>query len=242
MILPCTTFGCPVDLDHYERVADTIGAGIVVDAAAAVGTQGADGLNFGAGRRSPSVFSMHATKPFATLEGGFIYSSDVGCIDGLRAMANFGFDGARSAIMPGLNAKLNEVTAAMGLARLSEMPQILGHRAALAQAYRALLPELTFQECHAALQAHVFLPALLPRAVPGGRNAVIRRAAEAGIELGTYYAPHLGAQPYFQDVCVCDALPITDDISDRMLSLPLHEAITMRDVRYISALIREFCP
>ena len=241
VIVPCTTFGRPIDFDHYERLAGTIGAGIVIDAAAAVGTQERDGLNFGAGRRPPSVFSMHATKPFATLEGGFIYASDLECIDELRAMANFGFDGGRSAIMPGLNAKLNEVTAAMGLFQIGAMPEIIQKREALAQTYRALLPELSFQECNAASQAHVFLPALLPRSVQGGRDAVIRRAAEAGLEFGTYYAPHLGAQPYFQRVCLLGALPVTDDVSDRILSLPLHEGMTIRDVRRVAALIKDCC-
>lgn len=241
LIVPCTTFGCPIDQDHYDRLAGTIGAALVVDAAAAVGTRDRDGLNVCAGWRPPSVFSMHATKPFATLEGGFVYSADPDRIDALRAMANFGFDGGRSAVMPGLNAKLNEVTAAMGLARIDAMPEILHHREALARAYRALLPELAFQECRAETQAHVFLPALLPRSVPGGRAAVIRRAAEAGIEIGTYYAPHLGEQPYFRETCILGPLPVTDDVGARIVSLPLHEGLALEDVHRVAALIKEAC-
>ena len=241
VIVPCTTFGCPIDRTHYERLAASIGAAIVVDAAAAVGTRDMDGLSVGAGWRAPSVFSMHATKPFATLEGGFVYSADPDRIEGLRAMANFGFDGARSAIMPGLNAKMNEVTAAMGLARIEAMPEILLRRETLAQAYRALLPELAFQECRAVSQAHVFLPALLPRSVPGGRAALLRRAAQAGIELGTYYAPHLGDQPYFRETCLRGDLPVTADVSARIVSLPLHEGLALGDVRRVATLIKEAC-
>ncbi|QRE72797.1 transcriptional regulator [Methylobacterium aquaticum] len=238
VVVPCTTFGAPIDFAHYDRLAHATGAAIVVDAAAAVGSRDHAGLNLGAGQARPSVFSMHATKPFATLEGGFVYSADPERIRDLRAMANFGFVAGRSAVMPGLNAKLNEVTAAMGLAQLDRLAGIVAHREALAAAYRAALPDFLFQRAAVAVQAHVFLPALAPRPGRAGRDAFIRRAAAAGIEIGAYYDPHLGAQPYFRQTCRSGPLPMADAVSDRMLSLPLHDAMTVADVQRVAAALR----
>ncbi len=238
VMVPCTTFGAPVDFAHYDRMARATGAAVVVDAAAAVGSRDCAGLNLGTGQAWPSVFSMHATKPFATLEGGFVYSADPDRIRDLRVMANFGFASGRSAVMPGLNAKLNEVTAAMGLVQLDRLAAIVAHREALAAAYRAMLPDFSFQRAAIAVQAHVFLPALVPARDRAGRDAVIRRAAAAGIEIGAYYDPHLGAQPYFRQTCRSGPLPVTDAVADRMLSLPLHDTMTVTDVQRIAATLR----
>ncbi|WP_167858673.1 DegT/DnrJ/EryC1/StrS family aminotransferase [Methylobacterium nonmethylotrophicum] len=241
VVVPCTTFGAPIDAAHYDRLSRTTGAAVVVDAAAAVGSRDEAGLTPGAGQAWPSVYSMHATKPFATLEGGFVYAADPEPIRALRAMANFGFAAGRSASLPGLNAKLNEVTAAMGLVQLDRLAAAVRHREVLAASYRALLPDLAVQRSTAAVQAHVFLPALLPRGGRSERDDVIRRALSAGIEIGTYYDPHLGAQPYFQQTCRAGPLPVAEDVGGRMLSLPLHDTMTMEDVHRVADVLREIC-
>src|SRR3546814_11313527 len=82
---------------------------------------------------------MHATKTFAVAEGGLVHSGDAGLIDRLRAMINFGFQGQRSATVPGLNAKLPEVLALMARAKLEEIEAVCESRAAVEAAYRAAL-------------------------------------------------------------------------------------------------------
>ena len=126
VIVPYATFGTDLDLDRYAWLARRYDVGVVVDAAASLGTIDAAGRGFGTGAPFAIVYSMHATKTFAVAEGGLIHCGDADRIATLRAMANFGFDpsgssGARSATLPGINAKLPEVIALMARAKLTEI-------------------------------------------------------------------------------------------------------------------------
>src|ERR1044072_3789959 len=111
VVVPYATFGASIDLARYRRYQDR-GVGVVVDAAASLGAIDAEGRAFGAGAPFAIVYSMHATKVFATAEGGVIHSGDAGLIEALRRMTNYGFAGGRSAEGPGVNAKMPEVLGA----------------------------------------------------------------------------------------------------------------------------------
>ena len=143
-VVPYACFGTWLDLDRYERLFRDEGVGIVVDAAASLGTTGVDRTGFGTGFSHAVVFSMHATKTFATAEAGLIYSADDERLHRLRAMSNFGFVESRSASLPGLNAKLTEYGALLVLAKLRDFDRGLAQRAELADAYRAAAPGLQF--------------------------------------------------------------------------------------------------
>ena len=109
--MPYATFGYPIDLERYRRITSQLGVPAVVDGAASLGTFDAQGRGFGTGFEGSVVYSMHATKSFAVGEAGLIYSADKNRIARLRTMSSFGFGEPRSATMPGLNAKLNAMTA-----------------------------------------------------------------------------------------------------------------------------------
>ena len=136
VLLPYATFGNAIDLDRYAWLQRQHGVGVVIDAAASLGTRDASGEGFGADAPFAVVHSMHATKTFAVAEGGLIHSGDTRLIDRLRAMTNFGFEAGRNATLPGLNAKLPEVIAVMARAKLAEIDTVCDHRAALEAAYR----------------------------------------------------------------------------------------------------------
>lgn len=113
VLLPYATFGNAIDLDRYAWLHRKHGVGVVIDAASSLGTIDDAGNGFGHDAPFAIVYSMHATKTFAVAEGGLIHSGDAGLIDQLRAMTNFGFEGSRSATLPGINAKLPEVVAVL---------------------------------------------------------------------------------------------------------------------------------
>ena len=115
VIVPYATFGYDIDLAWYERLQQAYGVPVVVDAAASLGTLSANGEGFGTGFSGSVIYSMHATKSFATGEGGLIYSADAQRIATLRAMTNFGFGEPRNATMMGLNGKMSEVAALLGV-------------------------------------------------------------------------------------------------------------------------------
>jgi dTDP-4-amino-4,6-dideoxygalactose transaminase len=238
IVMPYATFGYPIDLEHYKQLAAQLGVPVVVDAAASLGTFDEHGHGFGSGFGGSVVYSMHATKSFAVGEAGLIYSADKDRIARLRAMCNFGFGEPRTATMAGLNGKLSEVGALLGRLRLADYDSVLAHRAALFNRYRDGLPEMQFQSRAPGTQAHQFVPALLPSGLGGRRAAIRAELADQGIATGTYFSPHLMEQPYFQKVCVAGSIPVCDDVSARMISLPLFDAMTHHEVDQVAECLR----
>ncbi|MDG2532230.1 aminotransferase class I/II-fold pyridoxal phosphate-dependent enzyme [Sphingomonas sp. HITSZ_GF] len=232
VIVPYDTFGCGIDLAAYQALADRYNVGLVVDAAASLGSLDAAGRGFGTGSRATCVFSMHATKTFATAEGGLIYSADENRIQVLRRMQNFGFGAPRTATQEGINAKLPELLGLMARAKLDDIEAVAGHRAALDRVYRETLGDsVTFQHSHARRQVAQFMPMLL--AESADRTAVMASLAEQGIGSGHYFSPHIGEQPYFRETCITGTTPVADDLSKRMLSLPITDTMDARDVATI---------
>ncbi len=240
-IVPYATFGRAIDLERYRWLAARHGVAVVVDAAASLGTIDADGVNFGAGSPFPVVFSMHATKPFAVAEGGLIHCGDASTIERLRAAANFGFTHSRTATVPGLNAKLPEVLAAMARAKLATFSATCASRDAVVRTYRAALdPRFTVQADSSGAQAHGFFPVLLPRDCD--RAGVIAALAHEGIGAGAYFSPHLGEQPWVREVAILEPTPVCDDLSARVLSLPVTDAMTPADARTVVEALARIVP
>lgn len=243
VVVPYATFGAGIDLSRYRSYAER-GIGVVVDAAASLGACDAAGRQFGVGEPFALVYSMHATKVFATAEGGLIHSGDTALIEQLRRMSNFGFAGARSAEGPGLNAKLPEVLGLLAAAKLEELEAVAAHRMALDRRYRARLGAFAdangfeFQFLGGSRPALQFQSVLLPRAFAGHRSAILAMLDEAGIGAATYFSPHLGEQPWFRAHGESEPLPVCDDVAARILSLPVTDGMTEADVeRVCEALI-----
>src|SRR5580658_8697588 len=211
VVMPYATFGYPIDLDRYTKLAAQLGVPVVVDGAASLGTFDEHGRGFGTGFAGSVVFSMHATKSFAVGEAGLMYSGDPDRIARLRIMSSFGFGEPRTATMAGLNGKLSEVGALQGLLHLANYDGILARRSALHDHYRQALPELDFQLKAPGMQAHQFVPVLLPPGMGSRRDAIRAELANRGILTGHYSSPHLLEQPYFQKVCAGGPLPVCDD-------------------------------
>ncbi|WP_343525985.1 DegT/DnrJ/EryC1/StrS family aminotransferase [Sphingomonas sp.] len=238
VIVPYATFGTVIDLDRYAWLARRHQVGVVIDAAASLGTLDEMGRGFGTGAPFTLVYSMHATKTFAVAEGGLIYSGDPSRIDQLRAMVNFGFEGGRSATLPGINAKMPEVLGLMARCKLAEIDTICTARAALDQEYRDNLSGFEFQRTAAMRQATQFMPVLLPPAMAPHRDAIIDALAANGVGAGRYFSPHLGEQPLFRDTALIEPTPVADRLSARMLSLPITDAMSPGDAATVAQRLR----
>jgi dTDP-4-amino-4,6-dideoxygalactose transaminase len=239
VVVPYATFGYPIDFDRYTKLAAQLGVPVVVDGAASLGTFDEHGRGFGTGFAGSVVFSMHATKSFAVGEAGLMYSADLDRVARLRTMSSFGFGEPRTATMAGLNGKLSEVSALIGRLRLVDYDRILAHRGALFNRYRDALPELQFQRKAPGTQAHQFVPALLPAGLAERKAAIREELAARGIATGAYFSPHLMEQPYFQRVCVAGPLPVCDDVSARVISLPLFDTMTHDEVDQVVESFRD---
>jgi dTDP-4-amino-4,6-dideoxygalactose transaminase len=238
-VVPYAPFGNCIDLDRYERLAREHAIGVVVDAAGSLGSLDQLGRGFGAGFPYAIVYSMHATKTFAVGEGGVIYSGDADRVQRLRAMGNFGFGQSRTATMPGMNSKLSEVGALLALSKLHGFDEVVAHRARLARAYRASLPSFTFQRVIGCRIAYQFMPVLLPVDWSAYRAALLARLAAGGIGAAHYFSPHLAEHPYFADICRKGELTVTQQISSRILSLPMADEMNLAEVDEVSGTLLE---
>ena len=229
VMIPQATFGNCLDLDRYADLARFYDVPVVVDAAPTIGSRDVDGRQFGTSSPFPIVFSMHATKTFATDEGGFVYADRPGLVEDLRSMTNFGFGSARQTTMLGLNGKLSELGALLALVKLDEIDEIVERRSAVATAYRRALPELTFQTIRRSSRAPVRTGAR-PRARSRDRDVLVDRVDGLGVEVAHYFSPHLAEQPYFSSASDAGDLSTTELVAGGILSLPMHDAMTTDDV------------
>jgi dTDP-4-amino-4,6-dideoxygalactose transaminase len=127
-VMVVAPFGRPIDYLAWDDFKNRSGLPVVIDAAAAF-----DSLQVG---ETPAVVSLHATKVLGIGEGGFVACRDVSILRSVRHRSNFGFDGRRVAATLGMNAKLSEYHAAIGLAALDAWPETREGWMAAARVYR----------------------------------------------------------------------------------------------------------
>ena len=136
-ILGVHVYGFPCDVDALQRIAERHGLRVIYDAAHAFLTE-VDARPIG-DFGDLSMFSFHATKLFHTAEGGCLVYRDPSLSPKLDLLKNFGIQDENSVLMAGLNAKLNEVQCAIGLAMINEIEPERARRAAIKRRYLELL-------------------------------------------------------------------------------------------------------
>ena len=237
VIVPYATFGYDIDLAWYESLQEAYDIPVVVDAAASLGTISSNGQAFGLGFSGSVIYSMHATKSFATGEGGLIYSGDRARMRTLRAMSNFGFSEPRNACMMGLNGKMSEVAALLACLRLEGFEDVMQRRSHLVALYRSLLPHLSFQPATPHRQAHQFTSALLPAHQAPYRHQIQAELRRSGVETASYFSPHVAEQALFKDLAGVTSLAVTNEIASRIITLPLFDSMTDHQVREVCAAV-----
>lgn len=239
VVVPYATFGNNLPLAPYGSLHES-GVPVVVDAAPGLGSTDAGQQQYGVGFPGAVVFSLHATKPFGVGEGGIVYSGSADLVAHVRQASNFGFGEDRVAHTMGLNAKMPEVTAAIGLAALEDYAGLSAKRREVAGYYVEELASSGASDSgwrrqqHIGLPTHQFMPLLSTSR--DKRDAALASMAERGIGARTYFWPPCHVQPAFSGAR-CGTLDMTMDISERIISLPLYEGMTRGDVvRIVRAL------
>ena len=226
-VMPYATFGTHMDLEYYRRLHEA-GIPVIIDAAASFGVQGPQS-HFGEDFPGPVVFSFHATKSFGIGEGGLIYCKDVDLISDIRQSANFGFAASRKTMLKGMNGKMPEYSAAIGLATLDVFRQKISDRQKVYDWYIDQFNEQQLLSKGWSLQVtkgtipYQFMPILSP---PQTKNdAIIDTLKEHHIEARTYFSPPCHQHPLFSDYPKT-SMATTERISRRIISLPLWEEMT----------------
>jgi dTDP-4-amino-4,6-dideoxygalactose transaminase len=239
-VLACATFGTapPVAMRAAWRAACADhGLPLVIDSAPGFGAVDADGGRLG-GLGDTEVFSFHATKPLAVGEGGAILTADRDVAARAERLVNFGLDPhRRTSEEAGLNAKLSELQAATALAALDALPHVLAARRRFAAALQAATAGcgLVFQR-GAAGSTWQYFQALAPDEAT--RRSALEAARELGVEARTLHDPPLHRHPAFADAPRHGALPVTEALARRSLSLPLANALSDEELARIAAVVR----
>ncbi len=209
-------FGIHQALDALIDLCLDRGLAVIIDSAAGLGVP-----------REPrpvrhnvfTVFSMHATKPFAVGEGGCVFAHRDHAV-GLRSAVNFALPShpGDANVRWGFNGKMSELHAAVGLAQLERIDGIAGERQRQAAIYRDRLAGQEGLVTPDAIDRSPWqcFPVCLPSA--SAAEALVARAAAVGVEIRRYYRPSLSQWP---DTAVAGACPAADSLAGRMCVLPL---------------------
>ena len=227
-VMPVATYGPAVDTGAWDRFTAATGRPVIVDAASALGQQGA-------GRTTAVAFSLHATKPFGCGEGGLVATSNESFAQAVRRLSNFGFENKR-AVEVGTNAKMSEYAAAVGLAQLARRQHLSAQRQRIWNAYRQALSQMP----GVTLQANPLnqAPSVLCVALDQPVEPVQERLAAAGIETRRWYCPPLHEHPALAGCERANDLPVTCSLAQRLLGLPFHHHLAEADIVQIAAALQ----
>jgi dTDP-4-amino-4,6-dideoxygalactose transaminase len=230
-VLACSTFGVAPSgalCRAWEDAADAAGVPLLVDSAAGFGAVDDHGQLLGR-QGDAEVFSFHATKPFAIGEGGLVTTTNEDVARRLRRLSNFGFEDGLVNDDVGLNAKLSEWSAATALAVLDNYADVVKRRRAAA---RRMLEELERHgyESQSGTEGAVwqFVPVLAPST--SVRWAALEAGRRDDIEIRTYFSVPLHRMPAFASVPIEGSLRCTEHLAERVLSLPMANDLSSRDV------------
>lgn len=237
-VVTVRAFGLCRDLAPLESVCARHGVPLIVDSAAALGGTG-PGVPVGHAGVA-EVFSLHATKVFAIGEGGVVLCP-ARLAAAVRRAINFGFQDG-DVVACGVNGKLSEFAAAIGLAALDELQRhIAARRATVARYLRHLAPWLErgiIAAPHAPGEPPwQTLPLLL--APDADAEALRQRCVRAGLELRRYYHPPLHRTRLFRRYGLGRTLPVTDRLCASMVCMPLHASMKPSLIDAASALFSQ---
>ncbi len=232
-ILPVHVYGRSCDTEKIQAIADTYGLKVIYDAAHAFGVEDEGGSILRHG--DLSILSFHATKVFTTLEGGAIISPDEKTKKRIDYLKNFGFVDEVTVVAPGINGKMNEFQAAVGLAQLKHIDSALAKREAIDSRYRELLAD-TLGICRPPLTSsfrhnYSYFPILVEDDYPVSRDNLYLALKDRGVNLRRYFYPLISEFPMYRGLPSAnrDNLPLATKAARQVLCLPIYPDLE-RDV------------
>lgn len=233
-ILPVHVFGNPCKVEEIDHCAKKHGLKVIYDAAHCFASQykGESVLNYG----DAATLSLHATKLFHSVEGGAVIFKHEEDLIRARKLINFGFDAQQYPELIGINGKMSEFHAAMGLANLEEIERVSAHRRALVARYKKQIGNAIQFQCwnqHGENNG-AYMPVLFKT------ESELLRASNhlslCGIQTRRYFYPSLSEVPVYGQR---GETPIANAISRRILCLPLYATLDFDGVDYISRQLKQ---
>lgn len=237
-------FGQPCNVDALQRLAARHGLALFFDAAHAFGCSYDDGRPVGSGGAA-EAFSFHATKVFHTFEGGAVATDRADLAGDLRLLRNFGFRDTDQVVALGINGKMPEPSAAMGLVNLDAFEATVASSRATVQAYANGLADIPgvrmrtngtepLQNGHYAI-----LELTDPDVFGLDRDTLVRVLTAERVLARRYFFPGAHAmEPYrSRDPHAGDRLPVTCQAVSRVVALPAGVSMDPDSIRVVCGII-----
>jgi len=235
-ILATHVYGYPCDVVKIQQIADKYQLKVIYDAAHAFGVRfaGKSLLQYG----DCSTLSFHATKLFHTAEGGAVICQDAVVAKRVFLMKKFGHIGEDDYLDIGINAKMSELHAAMGLCVLPKVNDIIAYRKECSSWYDEQLEDCFLQRPIAPADLeynYAYYPVIFPT------HEVMMRVRQALVDndIGPrrYFYPSLNTLPFLKPE-LKRACPVSEGISSRVICLPLYVGLSRAEVEFICDLIK----
>lgn len=232
-IMPVHVFGNPCDIFAIDKIAKKHNLKVIYDAAHAVGSEfmGESLLNFG----DVSATSFHATKIINTAEGGGCVTKNDELADKIRRVRFFGYNKQRDVVEDGFNGKMTEVHAALGVLNVERIQDILDDRKEKHGLYQEALSNisgLSFQKLIHGKSNYSYFPVIFESEEINLK--VISKLESEGITPRRYFYPSVNT---YTNIVEYQSCPISEDISKRILCLPLYFELVKSDIIRICDII-----
>jgi dTDP-4-amino-4,6-dideoxygalactose transaminase len=244
-ILPVHVYGNPCQVDKIQRIADTYGLRVIYDACHAFGVKikGNSILNFG----DLSILSFHATKVFNTFEGGAIVCHDEKIKKRIDFLKNFGFADEVTVVGPGINAKMNEFQAALGLLQLKYIDRAIKKRRLISSTYRKHLKNIKgirlIPEVSGTSYNYAYFPIFInPNEYGIYRDELYQRLRDKDIYARRYFYPLISQFPTYKGLDSASAanLTVAEKITSEVICLPIYPDLKIDSVKKICKMIKAF--
>ena len=233
-IMPVHCYGRPCDVDAIQEIADNYNLRVIYDAAHAFGVRypSASVLRHG----DLSVLSFHATKVFTTFEGGAIVCPDAKTKQRIDHLKNFGFVDEVTVVAPGINGKMAEVNAALGLLQLKYIDEAVARRKEIDAIYRERLGGVRGIRCLPDADKHLanyaYFPILVEGDYPVSRDALYQELKDHNVHPRRYFYPLISDFPMYRGLPSAhrDNLPVATRVAGEVLCLPISTGLHQRDL------------
>jgi len=241
-ILAVHVYGHPCKLNQLADIARRHNLRLIYDAAHAFGTEVGNKpiAHFG----DLSMFSFHSTKLFHSIEGGMLIFREAGLKVMFDYLKNFGFKNEVEVVMPGTNAKMNEMQALMGIQILRYLEEIIQKRASITDVYRDRLREIPGIRLVPALPSeikynHAYMPIEVDEQEFGmSRDVLYEKLKEWNVFARRYFYPLICDFPCYRGISVNGNLTVARRVADRILTLPIYDSLELSYVETICEIIR----
>ncbi len=240
-ILAVHVYGNPCNLEALADIAERHKLRLIYDAAHAFGVK-VDNKpisRFG----DLSMFSFHSTKLFHSIEGGMLVFREAGLKGLFDYLKNFGFKNEVEVVMPGTNAKMNEVQALMGIQVLKYLDETIGRRARISELYRKKLGEipgirLALPPSPGVQYNYAYLPIEVDEKEFGmSRDGLYEKLKEWNVHTRRYFYPLICDYPCYRCIPVNGSLAVARRAADRILTLPIYDGLALSEVETICDII-----